>query len=1748
MAFPGSIYAPPGVYTQTLYEDPNVGLAATVTLPLLLGTGSETLVQMGLLMVRGSSSTVDQRIVQEDESGRAVVSISDAGAVTHGAFDGSLDRLQVRHYPIVSGDGTGTTATDAASVSVTVNGEPVVVLAITGATGILRLSVTPEATDDVRVTYYFNRTDTLITDTLSEQVSPDGPEVLGTANEPYIITTGADDELKFLVDSADEVEVTISASPGAGWSAAQIASAINSASSIAGSSLAATTTVDNYGSTVVRLTADRDIYVDSGSANTRLGLTAGTDTARTKVFYTFQRPIVDGTNEGAASTDPADVTVKVDGVQVIPSALDGQTGAVTLPFAPEAGAVVTCQYYFNSWQDTFDYLAHRNITDIFQCGVTDDRFDWIEGADFVLEDDLIVWGSAVLVRAGEHTAGATYLDGTQVSGTLVDTRQYLAECSPVVDTSGTPAVENRVDWSLPLVPTTGNGRSTPLAASTFAEISNGRVDLATNRPDLVYAYWGYDMQDALDRGRVTVTKVDGVAGRMTLEQPVPVGASVWATFYYNTLQDQTYTVTVGTEGGSGSGTYTLTDADGNTVFTPQFTAKSAGLATVTIQFPSGSEATPDCRFEPPFVQTSYTGPVEENITVEFAAQDATLAKYTVPGSAPYYLIDNNSDQMDVEIDGAAITGGEVDLGDPTGHGTGFAATVTGDEITYEAASGGTTFTIDSTNSTLDFQIDSTSGTEGVINAIANQGAAQTAADYCTAVNRATLGDFDTFQAGSTATALILGAGSSDVDDYYVGWQIRITSDGGATGCLNEVATVTAYTAATQTATVAAIAGAPSLGDDYHIYDPDTTPSVKSTTRFLTGYTVAAGEYDQLDFTYTGSVTTGAGVLSATLTPGGYATSALLAAEVETQMNAALAAAGTMSNPATAAQVTVQADTSGRLQVSLIVDATDTQGGFLEFLASAGGAASDFAILAGIDTDAAPQGAQAKLVNSDVARRFTITAPTTGALLNDRIILRNRLIPGQGGSEDGQQVLDQCYLEILGGTGATLAGLQAGEKGWAGIRGSVMQPTLSSQIGFGGGQITGVGDASDGMPSITFFGPGGTTPQNNVFKFNWEGETLTITFTDILGGTIGTAASADLPLGPASVANTVINQIQAAMTGAGLAGFTQEGAGLRLRGSGSTAADTIVIQDGNANDALGFSEGDMAEVTPLPAEVLVSGLMANSNPGAPANAILQWLTGGGGAGQFTMVALAKTVQNELGADFLFLQSIANGGTLGLATSVIFDDAAVASVTRPGTGLGVESGDGNTGEAAVEGFFVTSSDGVNGSGTANTSVLNTGTGQDGTVGATYRDAVTGFTFTVLPREGSAAYPAGATLTFQVRSTVTTDSNVPVNSVPGIELMVANTVGCAVGDTAEVQTYEKGGESPGIGDTYYVSYEYSKQDFAPKLFTKLQSVVNAYGPMNPNNPVSLAGYLCLLNGAVVMAVKQVQKDVDSDSDGVLDSASYANWIDAIDDVEGSLPGGAYPNILVPLKGDSLELFNYMAKHCDIQSSIRYRAERTCLSGFGAGIQARQAGDWSQAVARTRLRLVYPDIVTLSMSRADGTTDSYLVDGTYLAAALAGNRAAASIDVATPWTNARLFGFDTLGRTQDAVEKNQTAVKGISVIEQAGAILKVRHGLTTDMSNVLTKTPTVVTIADEVQRQARATLDRFIGVKFLNGVTSQIESQLSLTLKSLVQLQIIAAYTGVTANTAADDPTVAEVEAFYQPVFPLLYIVVTFNLRSSL
>lgn len=1745
MAFPGNIYTPPGVYTRTLFENPTQALLQGLRLPVFIGTGSEVLTQNDLEVIRGSSTSVDTRIVQEDVTGRSVVSISQAGAVTLGAFNGERDRIQVKNFPIVDGNGTGTVATNTASVVVTINGSPIVVLQIDGLKGILKLSTPPKAGDEVRVTYFFRRTDTRITDDVSEQVTSDKAVILGALGQPYEIIEGFNDTFVVTVDDDDATyTVTIPpSSPGSPWSASQVAAFINSG--VAGSSLVASTYTNNFGQIAVRLTADRDIRVGAGSSNSTLGFTANDFTARRRVFYTFQGPIVDGSDGGVTSTDPSDVVVKVDGVQVLPTAVDGQSRAVTLPFAPEPGSQVTIQYFFNAWQDTFDYLAHINVTEVLRAGTTPDRRDFFRGSDFILRDDRIIWGTATLTEAGEHTTGTTLFNDTQISTALVDVRQFLAPCDPVTNTSVSPPVTSTREFRLPLSPTSGNGRDTPLGSDTFSSVTNGRVDLPTNRPDLVIAYWGFGIQDAIERGPVKVVRVESSTSTITLQDPVPVGAEVFATFYYNTLQDQDYTFTVVNPGASGVGTYTIQDEDDRFLLTPQFGSKGVALTGITLQFPSGSERTPDVRFEAPFSSASFTGPVEEDVAVTFSNKDGTLAKFSVEGSELYAPIEGASDRIRIQVDGSDLTTGPAGLLLSNVQGTaagvlGFHATMVGSEVQYDATSGLTTYEVTPANNSVNLTIDGV-----LVEALAEVGTADLDV-YVDAINRAVSGEVGTADAGA-ASSITLAGGASSLDGFYEGWTIEITSGTGSP----DSKTITDYDGGTQIATVdSAWAVTPDNTSEYFIYNEAHLPRYVAASRFSSAVTVEAGEYDTLTLHYTGDNSGASGALVATVAPGTYNSATQLAVAVQAAVDAALVAEDF--------RVLVQASANSELVFKLIKDPTD-DAGVLTFL-SAAAPEDDFAILAGIDTSATATGGQTKLVYGPVARRYSVAGDNTGALRYDRLVLRNRLVPGSA-SVAPQHTLAQAFIRIEGSSGATETGLTVTEVRRAGWKATVLPATLLGTAGFSGGQATGFTDARDSQPVVTLYAEGGTNPQNNEFKFSFDGVPVTVLFTDEAGVVIPAAGSASVPVGPASVANTLINQIATAMANAGLgasaaavvaAGLVrQEGAGIRFTSALSNTNSRISIGNASANGVLGFVAGSIAERSLVSAEIIASALMADNGGGAFASSdLLDWDTPL--AGRFPAEALASVITDAANAKHLFVQSAPTASVdLGVSSSIVWRDATTSSVLLPGVGLVVMDGGGASGEAGISGFYVTSSDIISGSGTANTSLLNSGVGQDGVVGQTYRDLVTGLTFSVLPREGGSNYPDGATFTFKVRQVVTTDSNLPINTVPGLEVIVSNTLGVGVEDTAIVSTFERGGQQPANGDSYFVSYNYSKQDFSTKLFTKFSAVQAEYGANSPDNPVTLAAYLAILNGAVLVGVKQVQKDVDENADGLGDSASTLAFISAVDELEGPLPGGVLPNVLVPLdvpSADTAEFFQYLARHCDIQSLIRNRAERTAVGGLPAGTLPRTAGDIAESVRRARFRLVYPDIATLTLDNGDATSNQFIVSGPFLASAMVGSLATPTVDVATPWTSRKFFGFDSLARTLDATTQNQVAVRGVTILEDRLPAIRVRQGFTTDMSDILTKLPTITQISDEVQQQSRVTLDRFIGIKFLPGVLSQIEGQLSNTLKLLVYAEILTTYTGVSANTAPDDPTVAEVEAYYQPVFPLLYIVVSFNLRSTL
>lgn len=1745
-------YAPPGVYTQTFFGTAPALPAVPPLVPLYIGTGSEILVQTNLPIVRGSSSSVDQQIANEDETGRAVANIAPDGAITLGAFDTLNNRFQVKNYPIVNGDGSGTTATDTSAISVLINGEPTVVLGIDGARGIVEISDFPAPTDTVLCTYYFKRTDTLVTDTVSAQVTSTDAVINGRVGQNYTFVTGSTDLLKLTVDGLPQVTVTL---PAGSFTAAVVAATINGTAGIG--TLVASTFVDNLGQTCVRLTADLSITVGAGTANSVLGFVNNDATARNRVFYTFNGPIVNGNNGGVTSTSPADLVVKVNNVVVTATAVNGRTRAVTLPYAPAAGSTVTIQYFFNAWQDTFDYLANTGVTSITRAAITPNSNGagvFLQGADYILKNDTIVWGTAVLVNPGLHTEGFTTFGQTQITAMLVDNQAFLAECTRQVVTTGTVAVASKTTFQLPFQPTTGNGRNSPLGATNYQIIANGRMDLPTDQPELVIAYWGFSAADALERGPVTVSKVDSDTSMVTLAGDVPEGATVFCTFYYNTLTDQAfigtsrgYTVTCLAAGTSGFGTYAVTNGLNLPVYGVTYLGKGSALNSIEVVFPSGSEFLSDARVENGV-------PVLETVTVQLASTDATPAVYTFPGSGSYFTVGGLSSNLRVTFDGVAGSTGGVggtQMQFPTeGSRGGAFASVVGDEVPYEAASGETTFTVTTgVNDTVSMLVDGVSVTATAAPGAGNVSVFQTAINAAVVASDPYYTSAGSFPSGYTAVALASdqlvlryhGDVSGDSTDRtvtltpgaYTSTALLVTEINTQLGTVNGAGGLNANVTCVATAdSKLRFSLARSLAKSVLTFGANAL-AASTVTLGATVYTFVAVLAAPFDVLIGGSASAtldnliaainlaaGIGVtygVGTTIHP----TLSAVAGPGDT-MVAYAKVAGSVSN-GIATTTTVVAATW-----SVATTGNGDDSGFLEFRTNAV-PARDLAVVAGIDTGA-NLGVQTKLYNGPIATVYTPAIPLPSLRRPyDRLILRNRIFPGYG-SVTPHSALAQTQLQSQGGNGFALAGFPVGTTGEAAWGGGVMGPSMLGSVGWDDGQ-----DAS-GQPNVIFYDGTGSNAANNVLKVTLNGTLVTVVFPASGAGTTAV-------LGPASLGTSVVGRINTALTAAGLVGVSavQEGAGFRIFASGTayqSQSAQMIMGDGTATARLGFSPGAVASSTGITAKAFASALMSHT---ATAN-FTAWMLAPGSTsvGYFPTRALAGVVIDAVGSQYVYFQS----KTYGTSSSILFGTATTADALRTGTGLGVVTGDNDNGEAGINGFFVTSSDPTSGSGSADTSVFNAGVGQDGVVGQTYVDAVTGLTFTVLPRAGALQYPTGAnaTLTFRVSTTLVTDANIPTLAVPGLELTVANTADVKPGDTARVETFKRGGSEPGIGEIYYVSYNYLKLDYSSKLFARLQDVVNEYGEVSPDNPLSLAAYLAFLNGSTVIGLQQVQKTPG------LTTASEAAYMAAIDRASGaSLPGFVDPAVLVVLTPATQNLARYVAIHCDIQSSIRFKAERTAIFGFGAGTRTDVAIGISQVAGDTRVRFVYPDIASLSLTNALGTTKNYLVDGRYLAVAVASATTSPSIDPATPWESRQLTGFTSLNRRLDAVVMNQLAVGGVTVLENRPPFIRIRHGLTSDMTNILTKTPTVIQIADEMQRRVRATCEPFIGAKFLPQLLGQIEGRLSEMFKGAMQEQIITIFTGISVKADPSDPTAILVEAFYQPVFPLLYIQVTLRVSTT-
>lgn len=1405
-------YAPPGVYTRTLTETNASNLVAGLRIPALIGVGQEELEQDDFELVRGSSATVDQRIVNEDVSASWVVDATNPNNLLLGEQDGTYATFRVRNFPIVDGQGIGRVTNDVRTLSVTVNGAAVALGSMNGSKGTVTLQVPTQPTDAVRVTYYFHRGDTAFTDDVSEQVTTTNATLVSPGFAPFDITTGTNDVFVITVNGT-AATITL---PQGSLSAATVATTINAALV---PNLVASVSTDNLGLSHLQLTTPVGMVIGGGSANGPLGFTANASTSRNATFRVFQRPIVDGTGGGTTTTDTSKVVVKVNGTQVVASAVDGSNGTVTLPFAPAPGSTVTVQYWANTWQDTFDYLPNSLVTTVLRCGISPGRNDYIQGSDFVVSNpttdvSVINWGSSFQVTAATTTAGATPFDGTsgsggQIVGSLIDDQMFLGLCSRVTDTSTIPATLSPTDYLLPEVPTTGNGRSTSLGLSTFNSVANSRQDLVSNRPDLVKVYTGRTLLDALNRPAVEVLEVDGVNRRVKLKSVQPPDYNAYATFYYSRLGDDTFILTNQVAGPVGAGQYTVFSSNLNTnLYEVRFGTKT-GLSQ-TVQWPRGVEQIPDA------FHTGAGTPVSEVVTVTFNPSSASNAAYTIKGASPYSFYSPFSATWVTKVNGTDQT------------------------------------------TTL-----------------------------------------------STATPAIMVGG-------------HVAVSGGT-------------------------------------------------------ITIPASPDNELNVTVDG-VAIGPIVITA---------GARTPAQIVTDLNTGLGLAATAS--------------------------------FKQIGAS-----------------------------GDVF--FIITAATTPAAL-----------PG-GFDSPANITIDQGTVEsTLGFT--TFASVD-------GTTGAINKPATLL------GSLAGPFNITAGL--------------NDAFNLRVNGVDYNVVLTS--GGAV-TAATV------VSDINTVIGSTVASV---GTLGNLNH---VRLTSTTNDTSSQLLINAGSANDVLGFVQNAFASQTLVDAQEVASRLMS---------------TAGFAAGA---VAYVDSIG---GQSYLTIESL----TTGAATSSIGFTSSANSAFNPTTGTNITPGtDGDVGEDAHDAYTVSS-----------TSVV--GSSGSGVPGQTYTDSRTGLRFTVLPAS-TGNYTASGSFTMEISQTFHVNPSVPRYSIGGLELLVTNTVGVGFNDTASLVTYNPSGVEPNIGDFYFISYRYMKQDFTPQIYQQLKSIQAAFGSTSSENRLTLASYLAILNGAVLLILKQVLKVPNTNQ------ASDIAFNEAIDELATPLPGNIKPDIIVPL-ATGTSVYTHLTAHCETQSNIRNQAERIGFIGFASGTSPTTAQTVARGLNSSRIIAYYPDSSVITLTDELGQNFESIVDGSFFAAAVAGAVVSPAVDVATPYTRRRVQGFTRIPRIMDPVEANQTAVAGITVLEDLDPIIRIRQGLTTNMTSSLTRLPTVIQIADFVQQQSRSILDSFIGTKFLASRTTEVVVSMTGLFKSLVQAEIVGAFTGMSASIDENDPTVLRFEMFYAPVFPLLYIILTFNLRA--
>ena len=369
---------------------------------------------------------------------------------------------------------------------------------------------------------------------------------------------------------------------------------------------------------------------------------------------------------------------------------------------------------------------------------------------------------------------------------------------------------------------------------------------------------------------------------------------------------------------------------------------------------------------------------------------------------------------------------------------------------------------------------------------------------------------------------------------------------------------------------------------------------------------------------------------------------------------------------------------------------------------------------------------------------------------------------------------------------------------------------------------------------------------------------------------------------------------------------------------------------------------------------------------------------------------------------------------------------------------------------------------------------------------------------------------------------------------------------------------GASTPEGTAVWVTYNYVAPDyFNPRTLDNFEDVKALYGtPLNLApaaigdaayqsvvSPLSLAAQFALVNGAAEIVCVPLDLASDATSAAVKTALSVAY---------AKISSDYAVSIVVPLT-DGVASADAAAVGLDLQSHVFSASNdgflRTAVLGFDTGVTtAPDTVVSSGGVKSKRVMLAYASAGGLQIYNGS-TNQSVTVGHQYLAAAYAGRMAA--LPVQKSLTKEQILGFAGLAGTPlSNALKNQYAQGGVAVaeVDRVGRLV-VRHGLTTDRTNINTAEMSVVRARDTMVTLLQNGVDQsgLVGQPIDVDTPLNVKSVVAGLLEYAVTNGVFISYTDLAVRQASTDPSVIEVKFAYRPAYPLNYILISFSINVT-